>query len=298
MMDMSYMGGGGVRDPTHGARPQVSRTSNGKQFPVFLFPGLSGDVQEFASLLSSKVEPIQFVPIVYPHWSQLERKPEELDRLIAHCVAQVQRIGLPAGALFVGYSFGGQMAWAVARDMAACGQQIGFLGLLDTPSCPDLGARAGSSVARLSRFIRGIQQGTTGEQLTRAVASFLIRPGSGRLLSAFRRLNDSALLNRLLRRIDIEIQMQYHIVLLLECINRMETDSKSGSYPAVLFRCINRTSLGFDATLGWSRHLADLRVISVPGDHASVIQLQNVPQIINELVAAISRDECLANGVA
>ena len=95
---------------------------------VFLLPGLSGMLQELDTLLSPTEAPVHFVPIRYRHWSELRRDPDELDRLVADCVRQIESHGPPATILLAGYSFGGNIAWAVARAMATSGYGIGLLG--------------------------------------------------------------------------------------------------------------------------------------------------------------------------
>jgi len=252
---------------------------------VFLLPGLSGILQELDTLISPIEAPVQFVPIRYRHWSELRPDPDELDRLVADCVRQIESHGPPATIMLAGYSFGGNVAWAVAKAMATSGHRIGLLGLIDSPANPYIEANARSTVGRFGRLIRGIRRGETGQQLARSSAGILFRSRTW-MRTAFKQLHGCGLLPRIFNCIDANIQMRYHIILLRECVARMATSGERSPYPSVLFRCSDRP-LGEPADLGWTYYLPKLRVVTLSGDHNSVMQMQNVEQIIAELSATI-----------
>jgi thioesterase domain-containing protein len=262
---------------------------------VFLLPGLSGDVQEFASLLSPTETSLQLVPIHYRHWSQLRPEPVELDRLVTDCVAQIESHGPPPTIFLVGYSFGGLIAWAVARAMATSGQGIGLLGLVDAPACPEIEESAKSTIGRFSRLIRGIRRGETFQQLARSFAGILFRSRTW-VRFAFRRLHRSKALPRIFNRIDLNIQVRYHMILVKECIARMAALGEQSHCPALLFRCSERP-MDEEIDLGWARYLTSLRVVTLSGDHASVLQKQNVDQIIFEVAVTITEGEEILRNV-
>jgi thioesterase domain-containing protein len=261
---------------------RLTRCEKDEKLAVFLLPGLSGDVREFASLLLPIEAPLHFVPIHYRHWSELRREPNELDRLVADCVSQIEDHGPPATILLIGYSFGGLMAWAVARALATSGRRIGLLGLIDAFACPKIEESAESTIGRLGRLVRGIRRGETGHQLARSSAGILFRSRVGWARTTFRRLHGFGLLPRMLNCIDANVQMRHHLILIRECVARMAAFGERTHYPAVLFRCSDRP-LNEDVDLGWTRYLANLRVVMLSGNHASVLQKQNVEQIIAQL---------------
>ena len=261
-----------------------------KKLTVFLLPGLSGDVGEFAALLSPPEAPLHFVPIHYRHWSGLRREANELDRLVADCVSQIESHGQGGKLLLVGYSFGGQVAWAVARAMAASGRRIGLLGLIDAPALPKVPERPASAADHLHRLIRGIRRGETADQLARLVAGVLFRPQTDRVRAAFRRWHGFGLFPRMLNRIDLDIQMRFHLILLKECMARMAGHDERLQCPAALFRG-SGWPLGEDADLGWTRYLAKLRVLTLSGNHGDVLLPKNAEQIVAEVAAIISESE-------
>jgi thioesterase domain-containing protein len=269
--------------------PQVSGDSDEK-LAVFLLPGLSGDMGELAALLSPTEAPLHFVPLRYRHWSALRPEPDELDRLVADCVRQIESHGPRGTILLAGYSFGGVLAWPLAKAMATAGHQIGLLALIDAHAHPKIENSAESVVGRFGRFARGICRGETGHQMARSSAGIMFRSRGTWVRATFRRLHGFGLLPRIFNCIDANIQIRYHMVLLKECMARMAADGERLLYPSVLFKRSTRP-LAEKADLGWTRHLANLRIVTLSGDHASVLQTQNVGQIIGHLTEIISRHE-------
>ncbi|WP_428535359.1 alpha/beta fold hydrolase [Rhodopila sp.] len=286
-MQLDRMSGGAVAPP---ASLRQAGFEKDKKLTVFLLPGLSGDVGEFAALLSSPGGPVHFVPIHYRHWSSLQREARELDRLVADCVRQIESHAPGGEVLLLGYSFGGQIGWAVARAMEASGHRIGLLGLIDARACPKVPQGPASNAERLNRLIRGIRCGETADQLARFSAGALFRPQSNWARAAFGRLHASGLFPRMLNRIDFNIQMSFHLILLKEWMARMAACNERLRCPAALFRG-SGWPLGEDADLGWSRYLATLRVVTIAGTHDDVLQPQNAEQIIAQVGAIISEGE-------
>jgi thioesterase domain-containing protein len=259
-----------------------------KKSVVFLFPGLDGgDVWQFLPLLSMVEAPLLFVPIRYRHWSELGRDANELDRLITDCVRQIESCSPPAPIYLAGYSFGGQMAWAVARAMTASGHQIGLLGLIDAPAVPEIPEGAATVAGRLGRLVRGIRRRATSHQLARSAAGVLFRSKTSRMRDTFRRLYSLRLLPQFMNRVDLNLQMQYSLIILKECIARLASSDEQIDCPAVLFRCAERPP-GEATDLGWSRHLANLRVVTLSGNHDNVLQAENAVKITHCLTMMTS----------
>ena len=256
---------------------------------VFVLPGLSGDLRELATLLSPAEADVRLIPIPYRHWSDLQPEPDEFDRLVEDCVSQIETHNPPHTILLIGYSFGGSLAWAVAQALEALGHRIGLLGLIDSPACPDIEESAETVSGRMGRVMRGIRRGETWRQLARSSAGVVFRANTG-TQATFRRLHGSGLLRRIFDCIDLNIQVRYHVILLQECVERLESLASRIDYPAVLFRCPG-ARFGEDPALGWTRYLSNVRVVMLPGDHDSVMQARNVDQIIAPFVGNMTEGE-------
>jgi thioesterase domain-containing protein len=69
-------------------------------------------------------------------------------------------------------------------------------------------------------------------------------------------------------------------------------------YPSILFKRSTRP-LDEEADLGWAHYLENLRVVTLSGDHASVLQTHNIEQILVQFVATINENKglCPTSGV-
>jgi thioesterase domain-containing protein len=254
---------------------------------IFLLPGLSGDMTELAALLPPALAPLHFVPIRYRHWSHLQRDARELDQLVADCIRQIESYQPDGTILLVGYSFGGLVAWAVARAMVASGRQTIVLGLIDALASKKLDGMTGNGAGRWARLVQGVRRGQTDEQIARILASVLYRRRSTWMLRVFMRLYRLGLFPSMLRLMDLNLQMQHHLILVRECTARMSASDERLWYPIALFKCSSRNA-GEGADLGWGRYVPKLRVVTIAGDHESILRPPNTNQIAAELMTMLA----------
>lgn len=255
--------------------------------PIFLFAGLSGDLNELAPLLSASAGRLRFVPITYPHWSVMRRGLHTLDQFAAHCIPQMECHGPLDTILLAGYSFGGHVAWRVAELLAASGRPTERLWLIDVNANPSINNGPRSLAGRLRNLIRKIGRGEVRNKLAHAAAGTLLRSRREWPLRTLEHSLRIEPVRRLLRRVDIAVQMRFHFQHLCECLAGIVTPGTPAGFPAVLFRCAIRESEASD-DLGWGRYLANLRVVSIPADHMSIMQERNISQMIGEIVTDVS----------
>ena len=126
---------------------------NGTELPLFCFPGIGGDVSCFQRLADSLGGKRGVQGVLFPDFGREENLPGSMEELAAHCLKEIQS-AQPDGPYFLaGYSFGGSVAYEVAQQIAASGQRVAMLALLDA----DLNAQPVRN--NLTRFLlkaRGI----------------------------------------------------------------------------------------------------------------------------------------------
>ncbi|NHZ33325.1 non-ribosomal peptide synthetase [Massilia rubra] len=122
----------------HGAAPAYSllapiRTS-GTAPPLFLIHPGEGDV-DYARTLAARID--SSIPVYgvsasgFQEGETLHRTVEDMAACYVHAIRQL----FPQGPYCIaGYSFGGVVAFEMARQLQASGQSIGYLGLIDTPA--------------------------------------------------------------------------------------------------------------------------------------------------------------------
>jgi thioesterase domain-containing protein/acyl carrier protein len=260
--------------------PMVRLRYRGDGPPLFLLPGAGDNAFVFDSLLRAAdlgrlvygfrlpgagtggVSPVGFVEVA--------------SRYVRHLVA-VQ----PDGDYHLGgYSFGGRLAFEMARQLAAAGRRVAFLGLIDTyaPGFP----RALPPLRRLWSHVRAA---THPDRVQRGAyfRDRLLRVGE-RVKGLTTRLPVTPWSDRVLVPDYIRADYHYHRWLSLRYVPAAYTGRLT------LFKASTAPDwVGADFSdpcLGWGP-LADVEVRPVPGDHLNLLNEPHVKAL------AASLRECL-----
>ncbi|MDY0060931.1 MAG: amino acid adenylation domain-containing protein [Myxococcota bacterium] len=214
------------------------------------------DLLSYASLLAH-LDP--GVTVLGLRWSpRLGASVASLEELAARYV-QALRTVLPAGPYhLLGYSFGGTIAYELARQLAAQGCRVGLLALIDTPN-----------FARDARFLeRFVLSATKSVLLWLRGMSF-----SAKLAFLEGSFGARPRLGRVRALLAAQGQMR-----------RLALAYRPGPVPwaLVLFRSRERR-VALDATLGWRELVPAVEVCDVSGNHITVMSEQHVPQVARRL---------------
>jgi len=98
---------------------------------VFFLPPAQGDLPVLARFRATFANRFRFVVIQYPPWREMIRKGGSFDTIVEDAFAQIRAQSHGDTYFLAGYSFGGIVAYEVARHLVQSGGQIGFLGLID-----------------------------------------------------------------------------------------------------------------------------------------------------------------------
>jgi len=165
----------------------------------------------------------------------------------------------------LGYSVGGNIAWEMARQLRAAGEQVAFVGLIDSPNYAVDGEPLDRFVRMLVRTVLSLLRGMTWRYTLQLFTSGLDMVHGGRkvfaLMAAQRRLRALARGYRP-ARLDVPVQ---------------------------LYRS-NARRPGLDEDLGWGGLVDRLRVIEIGGDHISVTNRVHGPITARYVQQALSRD--------
>src|SRR6185312_17207981 len=104
--------------PAHDQRPLV-----------FLMPGLADDEQRLALFRTALRDRVRFHLVEYPDWPEMARPNWGFSDLAASIERQVLAHSAGAPILLSGYSFGGEVAFAVARRLIASGRDVRWVGI-------------------------------------------------------------------------------------------------------------------------------------------------------------------------
>jgi amino acid adenylation domain-containing protein len=129
---------------------------HGSKLPVFFMPSMVGEVMYFRQLAShlGGDQPVYGVQMLCGDGTT--QPLDSMQAIAARCVKDVQSIQPEGPYTLTGYSFGGMLAFEVAQQLLAMGQQIRLLALIDI-GVDEIGFGGSRSRLRvLWRFLRNL----------------------------------------------------------------------------------------------------------------------------------------------
>lgn len=270
--------------------PIVPINPEGSSFPLFcLHPG-GGNVLCYLPL-AEYLDPEQPVlgvqdPAVFELNDQHEAEDlyVPLEEMAARYIRAIQSVQAEGPYLLCGWSFGGFVAYEIAQQLTALGQQVALLAVFDTgPVYETLGQRDDADLlaalceeSGLDISVSDLRKLSSGEQL-----EFVSR-----------RLKKMGVVS-----LDIPTSWIKRSVNIFKTRIRTVMNYQLKPYPGAitLFRAVeqdatDRTDRTADPTLGWSRYSPQtVEVITTPGNHATMGQEPHVKILSQRLQEAIRR---------
>jgi acyl-coenzyme A synthetase/AMP-(fatty) acid ligase/thioesterase domain-containing protein/acyl carrier protein len=261
---------------------------------VFLMPGMGGDELSLGELRAELGSRIRFVLIEYPPPSAMIEAGVRFDTVVDAAVTQIRSATGSDEVIHVaGYSFGGFVAWEVAKRLHAAGSRIGAIGLID--------ARRGRDIADLTS--RRKVSGRAG----RAIRNILLRPrhNADRILwetiySVVRRAPPALLrhLPSLAKRFPAGIATRLLLILngtlRARALNNF-TVSKF-DHPATLFRSTDFFEESSDN--GWYEVCPQLAIVPIYGTHISMIAHPHRAALAERILEAVAAADARARMTA
>ncbi|MGY1684759.1 acetoacetate--CoA ligase [Geodermatophilus sp. SYSU D00867] len=242
------------------SRCEVLRRGDPDVTPLVLVHGYLGDVDIYRTL----VDALQTSASVYGLTSDPRIAATEgitIEEIATPLVATVQETVPEGDVRLAGYSFGGLVAYEMARQLTAAGRTVTFLGLLDTEPPFD----------HLSRFSRALR--------TVAWWIALLVPGmvEDTVLGVLRRR-----FGRTVTPLDEEKQT---FAAAYRVFNAYRLEPYAG--PVTYFRARFRVPVIANLLYVWRRVAPDLRVVSIPGSHHVLLSGEHTPELAARMDAAL-----------
>jgi thioesterase domain-containing protein len=221
-----------------------------------------------------------------------ERPPyETVEEMAVHYVREIRGVQ-PEGPYYLGgYSFGGKVAFEMARQLAEQGQRTAFLGFFDTFNLPILPGPTRLEFARQRTRVHLAALKTAG---VRGKLAYLL----GRLRTL--RVIVSRAMSRAAESLFHPLRRAQRRV--LEANNRAAERYAPGFYDgrATIFRAMDRTDdfrnrLRTYPHLGWERLCGGgVELVEVPGGHSSLLEEEaNVRTLAGKLDECLRAAQCL-----
>ena len=260
----------------------VSIREAGSKIPLFCIHGGGGHLLDYRDM-------IETLPIDQPLFGVRasdvsESYPGTVEELAERYLLEIQSVQPHGPYQICGLSFGGLVAFEIARKFVEKGERIGFIALFDTgnwayyrnlPSEKMAHFRRTYISDRLKKYGRNLIHGRFDD-----VRADLHQFVTSRLNSALWRVSQ-----RVCRLVNVPVpkSVRSNIVVFSE-IGRNYTPEV---YPGriLLYRAEGRTAeYGDDLTLGWSNIARDGVVVhQVPGSHLSIMRRPNVDRLVEQL---------------
>lgn len=206
----------------------------------------------------------------------------QIEEMAARYIKEIRKVQ-PAGPYYLaGGSMGGMIAYEMAQQLKAAGEEIALLGLIDTSSYygERLRAQAAQPLSHMQRFRQRLRGLSVGEAL-RAVANMprvrLAAARDRRRVIALRQSGEPVPHD--LRYADVEAT---HL--------RAYRDYVVRPYPGklVLFRAEQQhPDLGSDPFLGWQNVAGEIEVFPIPGSHSGIVEKPELKVSLSQVVDAI-----------
>jgi len=122
----------GSKTASRSAKPAPMAGHDGPGVPSFWFPGIVGNVLTFGPL-AQKLSGEGPVHVLAPRGADgLQRPDQNLTSVVARHVETIRRIRPQGPYRIGGHSFGGQIAWMVAKALVESGADVELLCMLDS----------------------------------------------------------------------------------------------------------------------------------------------------------------------
>jgi acyl-coenzyme A synthetase/AMP-(fatty) acid ligase/thioesterase domain-containing protein/acyl carrier protein len=151
--------------PTDQRRPLVSKAGDTRRtVPLFLFPPLSGGVFHYRRLLIHLEKHLSVVSLEPRVGQDGSSAYESVEDIAAACFQALRHIQSAGPYHLAGYSFGGVLAWEVAKMITAAGDQVAQLVVIDSDGRESVHLRRGQFRAKpyfrnvLSQFFAEVPQ--------------------------------------------------------------------------------------------------------------------------------------------
>jgi acyl transferase domain-containing protein/thioesterase domain-containing protein len=236
----------------------VPMQPRGTRTPFFCVHGGGGTVLAFAKLVRSVGQDQPVYGLQARGLDGREPLLTSIEEMAAHYIRDIRAVQ-PAGPYRLGgYSAGGIIAFEMAQQLRAAGEEVSLLALLDTfPGSPE------SKLSLLVKFLR-LPLPDQVDYLRSKLRDRIRRARHKRLPSGLpASLRD-------VRRANFAAERAY--------------TPQPYAGPVVLFRATERSLRGTDVEAGWRRLAAGhFTIVDVPGQHGTILEEPNVQFLAAEL---------------
>lgn len=247
--------------------------------PLFVAPGAGSDALALYHLSQALGEDQPVCALQYRGADGVQEPHRRIEQAAADYINEIRKIQARGPYWIAGTSFGGLVAFEIARQLLQQGEQVAMLGIIDTraPGFPipreDLSLRQRFQVWWRPLLPQANQDSYSRENVKAGLRQILLRFWA-RIL---KRVRGSATVHR------------WRFLYVLDANVRMRNRYVPGQYRGAitLFRSESRPPSELfldDPSMGWSRYCTDqIQLIDIPGTHGAHIRPPHATSLAREL---------------
>jgi amino acid adenylation domain-containing protein len=250
------------------------------QPPLFCIHPVGGNVLEYYTL-ANYIEPDR--PVYGLQSQGLDGQPafRRIEDMASHYIQEIRTVQ-PQGPYFLtGYSFGGLVAYEMAQQLAAQGQQIALLALLDS-SVPNLPTLRPSFVQAV-----GVHLGNLWQLDPQERASYIM----GRIDYRLKGSNQREFLAQSLYKVE---DLTPHLLAVLDANLEASQEYTARFYPGklTLLRCrVQDLEHHLHREFGWQNMVKNLEIYSIPGPHSSMLKEPRIHTLAAKFTDCLQRSQ-------
>lgn len=279
-------GAGSSNKPRHVHLVQMHAGKNQERKPFFICAGMFGNILNLRYLAQQigKVRPVYGLQARGLYGDQ--EPHETFEEMAEAYLAEIRTVQPQGPYLFGGFSGGGLVAYEMAQQLRAEGEEVAIVVMLDTPipGLPEL-----TTQDRISMKLQDLQRDGVGFALKWArnrIAWEINRfRGSPQDAASMDQFHNEAIKDAFYRALDrYEVKPYDNSVLNLRPRLRPVYNISGG-------RQIDEHRSYVRADNGWTPYVKALEIVEVPGDHDSMVLEPNVRVLASHIKAALDRAE-------
>lgn len=264
----------------------VAIRATGSRPPLFLVHGVGGNILGFAGL--ARVLPAdQPVYGIQAQALQADTPPLlKLEEMAAFYVRELRQVQ-PAGPYaFLGFSYGGLVAYEMAQQLVALGETVSFLGMLDTWQ-PGYMKQIEASVPLKKRILQRLY---VIRMNTKKLSPLQMVPYAWtRLKSRFFRVH----YGQIATTGPAKIADSMWRVRDINMIAGARYQVRPYRHRVTLFRAHEDAAIGFPEDLAWRSYAAEVEIIHLPGDHGQILAEPNLSFLARKLETSLAQPSLL-----
>jgi non-ribosomal peptide synthetase component F/thioesterase domain-containing protein/acyl carrier protein len=260
---------------------------SGSKPPLFCVHGGGGHVLRFRAM-AARLDPDQpFYGLRSPEVDGAVKKVT-VEELAAGYIRDIRSLQSHGPYNLSGASFGGLVAYEMATQLVAQGEQVGVVALFDTGNpayyrdlsfSQSMRFRASYLLERIERYGKRLLHGETWQLVRDLGHSFYIR-ASGFAWNVFQKLYS-------VRQRPMPGALRDNVMMFSSVAQAYSPKPYPGR--VTLFRAAGRTAeYGSDPALGWEEVVrGEIKIITVPGDHMTILEEPHVWNLVEQLSACL-----------